>query len=184
LSAEHILTRIAGDNCYVKYDGAYYSVPYRVRKQTLILHVSDERIIICDADGVIIACHDRSARHEYVTDPSHLPPKGQNSSGDVPAAEKYINWACHIGRNTNNLITAILARDKYEERSFKTCMGILQLSKKYGCLRLENACGVALYLGCVSYSGVKRVITNETAFTSCSSVPSDCYGYDQLKFDF
>jgi len=179
-----IAHRKVGDNCFIKYGGPYYySVPYKFCKQNVILHVSKSEIIIYDINGVYLASHKRDGNTKYVIHPSHMPPKHLLFGYPVYDGGKYVEWAEHIGSNTRSVIECLLATVEYEQQAFRTCMAILQLSKKYGNDRLESACKVAKFYGCISFSAIKRLIIRGADSKSLSTETSRYNEYDQLRLD-
>ena len=178
-----IAHRMVGDNCFIKYSGSYYSVPYTFCKQKVIVHVSKSEIIIYDISGVFLASHKRVPNTKYVIDPSHMPPKYKLFGYPVYDGGKYVEWADHIGSNTRCVIECLLASAEYEQRAFRTCMAILQLSKKYGNSRLESACKAAKFYGCISFSAIKRLILRDAHTKSLSTKISRHNEYVQLRLD-
>ena len=177
-----ISTRVVGDNCFIKYSGSYYSVPYTFCKQKVNLHVSKSEIIIYDINGVHLTSHKRGENTKYVIDPSHMPPKYKLFGYPVYDGSKYVEWADHIGSNTRSVIECLLTTAKYEQQAFRTCMAILQLSKKYGNHRLESACEAAKFYGCISFSAIKRLIFRGVDLKSLRTKTTS-NKYVQLRLD-
>jgi len=177
-----ISTRVVGDNCFVKYCGSYYSVPYMFCGQEVILYASESEIVIYGINGVYLTSHKRDGETKYTMEPSHMPPKYKLFGYPVYDGGKYVEWAAHIGDNTRSIIECLLASADYEQLAFKTCMAILQLSKKYGNYRLESACKAAKILGCISCHAIKKLITQDT---QSKAVPTKAIynDYIQLPLD-
>ena len=74
---------------------------------------------------------------------------------------RYRNWAKKIGPQTYAVVDAMLTTHVIEEQAYKSCMGLLQLSKKYGSERLESACTRAAELGGFQYTTVKNILKND-----------------------
>lgn len=182
-SVYDISIRVAGDNCFVMYDGSYYSVPYKFCKQKVILHISESEIVIYDMYGLWLTTHKRDRDTKYTTDPSHMPPKYELFGYQVYDGAKYIQWAAHIGGNTRSVIECLLASAEYEQQAFKTCMAILQLSKKFGNYRLESACRSAKLLGCISFFAIKKLILQVADPKALSSKTSLSNKHVQLCLD-
>lgn len=47
---------------------------------------------------------------------------------------------------------------KIPEQSFRSCLGILRMSKTYGNERLENAAIRALYIGAIRYKNIESIL--------------------------
>lgn len=61
-------------NCHIKFNGIYYSVPYRHVGQSVIVKRMNDHIEICTADNQLICTHNRpiGERQLYVTQEDHL----------------------------------------------------------------------------------------------------------------
>jgi hypothetical protein len=72
--------------------------------------------------------------------------------------DKLISWATSIGKSTQQMITHIIDTRSHPDQARKSCMGILQMSKKVGRDRLENACQRALYYASYGYRVIKSIL--------------------------
>ncbi len=72
--------------------------------------------------------------------------------------DRLISWASSIGENTQKVITDIIDTRSHPDQARKSCMGILQMSKKVGRERLEKACQRALYYGNYGYRVIKLIL--------------------------
>jgi hypothetical protein len=72
----------------------------------------------------------------------------------------YRRWANSIGSYAYQVIDCILTSVSFEEQAYKSCMGLLQLSKKHGNEALEAACCKALDLNSITYTTVKNILSN------------------------
>ena len=59
---------------------------------------------------------------------------------------------------TARVVGAILARQPHPEHGYRACLGLLSLSRRYDCPRLEAASRRALTSGAVSYRAVKSIL--------------------------
>jgi len=159
-----IVTRSVGDNYHVEYDGFHYSVPYTLHKERVVLRATGSTIEIIDKNYLRVASHLRryaTSQGRYVSNISHMPSNHQAvyQSRQFDGT-RYRSWAGNIGENTFFIIDTLLSSCKIEEQGYKSCMGVLQLGKKYGGTRLEAACRRARVLGSHTYSTVKTILTN------------------------
>lgn len=166
-TADMVFRRVP-DNYHVEYDGFYYSVPYTLYRQKVMLRATTSVIEIFDKDRVRVASHTR--RHSgsrYATDPAHMPEKHRVywESRQFNGV-KYRSWAASIGDNTHIVIDRMLTSQDVEEQAYKACMGIMQMSKKYGDKRLDNACARALELHSCSYTTISNILKNGTDLAS------------------
>ena len=134
----------------------YYSVPY-----ALIHEVIDARVsaatVECFHRGQRVAAHrrdDTPGRH--TTTPAHMPKAHQHHLEWTPS--RLIHWAETIGPQTAALVTAILADRPHPEQGYRSCLGLLRLSRRDGAARLEAACARALTVGVRSYRHVDSIL--------------------------
>ena len=161
--ADVVLRRV-GDNYHVEYGGFYYSVPYTLHREQVILRATSAMIEVLDKNRVRVASHQRrysSSESRYSTDVAHMP---QNHQAVYVARQfdsaRYRGWAANIGENTYFIIDNLLTGGTVEEQGYRSCMGVLQLSKKYGDARLEAACKRARTLGSYTYGTVSAILKN------------------------
>jgi transposase len=74
--------------------------------------------------------------------------------------ERILREAVAIGDDTAALIEVILRSRPHPEQGFRSCIGILGLSKRYGAERVDAACARALVLGTRSYGSVSAILKN------------------------
>ena len=172
-----VVKRKVGDNYHLEYDGFYYSVPYTMHGNDLILRTTATTIEVIDKDRIRVGSHVRrysAAYGRYVTKDEHMPPNHrvvhQQRQFD---GKRYRSWAGHIGESTSFIIDSLLTSGAAEEQGFKSCMGVLQFSRTYGEERLEAACRRARELGSHTYTTVKKILKNglESATTGMRATP-------------
>ena len=151
------------ENYHVEYKGFYYSVPYRLFQQKVSIRATGKTIEIFDANDMRVATHPRRySGRRYVTDLSHMPENHRVVHlQNMYDGDHYRSWASNIGSNTRQVIDHLLD-DAFvcEEQGYRSCMGVLQFSKTYGNVRLENSCARALSLGDPSYRTVRNILKN------------------------
>ena len=67
-------------------------------------------------------------------------------------------WGATIGPATAALISAILASRPHPEQGYRSCLGLLRLSRQYSGGRLEAACARALAIRALSYKSVQSIL--------------------------
>jgi hypothetical protein len=107
--------------------------------------------------GKRIATHPRSFIENKASTVIEHRPKSHQQYGEWPP-ERIINWALTIGPSVAALMETIMARQKYPELGYRSCMGILRLAKKFPESRLEAACNRALAIRGLSYKSVKSIL--------------------------
>jgi len=143
---------------YLAEDKHYYSVPYQHRGKKVDIIASEATVEIFYSH-LRIAFHKRDrSLNKYTTSEEHMPSKHLWVAKWSP--ERFIKWASETGVFTKEIIETILDKCSHPEQGFKVCMGILNLYKKYGSVRVEKACKRALYFQHYSFQGVKKILEN------------------------
>ena len=91
-----------------------------------------------------------------MTDPKHLPEKYREMS--EWNASFFIKKAMTIGPNTVKVIEHVLKSRDLEVQTYRLCIGILNFTKKYSKLALEDCCKAAIETNHISYTFIKNSI--------------------------
>lgn len=129
-------------NYHVAFGGAWYSVPFQyVKRAVAVVATPGSVSVMCD--GKRIAIHERALRKgDYRTNPNHMP--GARRDYAEWNGGRFRKWAAEIGGSTEKAVDAILSSRKVEQRSCRSCRGVLGLAKAHGKDLLEEACAKAL----------------------------------------
>jgi transposase len=107
--------------------------------------------------GQRIAAHERSSlAGGYTTLDVHMPAAHLAHRDWTP--QRLIDWGLSIGVATGGLIQKLLEQFKHPEHGYRSSLGLLSVSKRYGKDRLEAACALALTLGTCKYRHVKDIL--------------------------
>ena len=71
---------------------------------------------------------------------------------------RIISWAEKTGPATAQLTQGILESRPHPEQGFRSCLGILRLSDRYGADRVEAACQRALAVRAFSYRSLESIL--------------------------
>ncbi len=155
----------------------YYSVPYQFIGKEIALRFTAERLE-CWYQGKQIALHVRSFRKgSHTTLPEHMPKAHRKHMEWTPG--RFLNWAVQIGTATTRLVKYLLECKPHPEQGYRSCLGLLNLSKRFGEARLEKACEKAWQLGAKTRRSVDSILkhnlenvstSNEKITVSASSV--------------
>ncbi|MBA2684051.1 MAG: IS21 family transposase [Gemmatimonadaceae bacterium] len=141
---------------HVEYDHHFYSVPCTLLRESVDVRATAMTVELY-LRGERIASHVRSShRGHHTTTASHMPKSHQAHAEWTPS--RILSWAATVGPETAKLAEAILASRPHPEQGYRSCLGILRLSKKYGSERLEIACGRAMAVGARSYRHVESIL--------------------------
>ena len=141
---------------HVEFDRHYYSVPSTLLRQEVEIRATVTTIEIY-LRSERIASHPRSAvRGQHTTTAAHMPKAHQAHAEWTPT--RLLAWAATVGPETVKLSEAIFAARPHPEQGYRSCLGIMRLSKKYGIERVEAACARALGVGARSYRHVESIL--------------------------
>ena len=139
-------------------DGRFYSVPYAyAHKQVTVAYTI--RTVEIYYDNQRIAFHKRVFVPGYSTAAEHRPAHHRFYLDWTP--ERIISWAGDVSIHTKSLVTTILERATYPDQAYRSCIGIINLSKKYPIERLDRAARMATAEGACSYQAVKKILEKE-----------------------
>jgi len=133
-----------------------YSVPHELARRQLDARITAHTVEVFH-QGQRVASHPRSlVRGACTTTSEHMPRSHQAHSEWTPA--RFLFWANGIGPNTHRLVDHLLASKPHPEQGYRSCLGLLSLSKSYGPSRLEAACARALALGSPTRRSVEGML--------------------------
>ncbi len=137
-------------------DKHYYSVPHQhIGKKVKVLYTNHRVEVYYNYQR--IASHTRiKSPHNYTTDKDHLASTHRFVSDWTP--EKFLSWAESIDEYVRVYIYAILNKKEHVEQAYKSCVGILALGKRYGDVRLINACKRAIEFDMYSYKSIEMIL--------------------------
>ncbi len=152
-------------DCHVELCGHYYSAPYALLQQLVELRYTDSTVEILH-EGKRVALHRRGQqRGRHTTVAEHLPPGQQEHLRW--SAERLLEWARTVGPMTQALCDRILQSKAHPEQGYRSCLGLLRLSRRYGKERLEAACQRALWTGAAYYRSVKNMLEHNLDREPC-----------------
>ncbi len=142
-------------DCYVVFNQAFYSVPFRLVGQAVQVRGGAADVRIYTADWQLVATHQRATTAgERLTHLDHLPPT--HRPGLLIGREMALDRATVIGSATQQVVRSLLA-DSVVDR-LRTVGRILQLAERVGTVRLEAACARAIRYDAVSHQAIKAIL--------------------------
>lgn len=137
--------RVHSLDYHVEVDGHYYSCPYQIKGQPVLVRMT-AYVIECFFKGRRVAAHARShVRGKQTTLPEHMPEAHKRHAQWSPG--RLEAWAAKIGVGTHQVIKRNLESRPHPEQSYRVCLGLMNLAKTFGEQRLEAACRRALSSG-------------------------------------
>lgn len=168
------VTRIP-NNYHCEYRNFYYSVPYKYYNQPAEMHIYAKKIEIFVEGDVLIASHTRRfSGRRYVTNPEHMPEHHRA----VFEFRKYDGHyyrarAASAGTSVYKFVDGLLTSVPCEEQAYRSCTAVLNFCRKYGDLRVDNACRKAIELHAVNYSTLMNILKNGQDLVSAGATGTD-----------
>ncbi len=151
--------KVAKNNhIYLSQDKHYYSVPYSfIGEKAKVIYTRSLVNIYCR--GKQIAVHPRGFKKGgYTTKKEHLCSHHQFYKDRSPS--HYLQRASAHSELLYCFMEALFKQNKHPEQLYKTCDGILNLSRKAGGEVFNSACKIALEHQNYSYMFLKRLVEN------------------------
>jgi transposase len=142
-------------DCYVNFEEAYYSAPFRLIGQKLRVRGGARDVRIYTLDYHLEATHSRAEQPgERKTNLNHLPP--EKVPGLVRNRDQVQETADEIGAATSEVVSRLLD-DSVVDR-LHSAGRLIRLQERFGSDRLEAACVRALHFDDPMYKTVKRIL--------------------------
>jgi transposase len=142
-------------DCYLVFEQAYYSAPFRLVGQQLWVRGGVQLVQIYTSDYQLVATHPRAQKAgRRLTNLDHLPP--EKVPGVTLTRDGCRLQASNIGPATAQVVAALL--DHRPEDRLRTAGRLLGLGKRFAPPRLEAACARALRFDDPSYMTIKRIL--------------------------
>jgi transposase len=144
-----------GRDCYVHFDLAYYSVPFRLVEQQGWVRGGTHEVQVYTSDYKLQATHPRAQQPgRRSTHLDHLPP--YKVPGLTITRDTCRQQAAKIGPSTQEVVDRLL--DHRPEDRLRTAGRLLRLGKRFDPGRLEAACARALRFDDPTYVTIKRIL--------------------------
>jgi transposase len=154
---------------HLEVDGHFYSVPHRLVRQPVDVRLTTATVEILHK-GERVASHRRSShKGSFTTLPDHMPHAHRQHMEWTPG--RFLNWALTIGPHTCALVQHLLEHKPHPEQGYRSCLGLLNLVKRYGPARLEAACQRALTLHAPTRRSVASILEHGLDHLPLSSPP-------------
>jgi len=163
---------------HVEFEKHFYSVPHPLIHQEVDLRVTEHLVeVFHKGKGVATHLHSSKAGG-YTTLREHMPPNHQFLN--KIDTKQLLSWAEKVGPQTHEFINATLKSRSFPEQAYRSCLGILNLAKKYPSSRLEQACQAALESKSLSYKAVKDEL-EWLAKQETPSIPEALPAHDNIR---
>ncbi|MGH7317576.1 MAG: Mu transposase domain-containing protein, partial [Candidatus Rokuibacteriota bacterium] len=141
---------------HIEADHHYYSVPHQLAREEVDVRISATTVEVFRR-GRRVASHLRSwKRGGFTTAREHMPEAHRRHLEWTPT--RIVRWAEGTGPKTAAFVQAVIASRPHPEQGYRSCLGLLRLSRRDGAARLEAACARALTVGVRSYRHVDSIL--------------------------
>ena len=156
-------------DCYLVFEQAYYSAPFRLVGQQLWVRGGTQQVQIYTSDYQLVATHPHARQPgQRLTNLDHLPP--QKVPGVILTRDSCRLQASRMGPATTRVVDALL-NHRPEDR-LRTAGRLLGLGERFSPPRLEAACARALRFDDPSYTTIKRILEQGLDAEECPSLQS------------
>ena len=144
---------------HIELNGFYYSTPAKHIGASVEVRLAGDALEIY-RDGMRIAVHPRTPPEgkRASTLAEHMPPGHRGIMRRT--AEDYLEKAERCGANCRQVTEAVLGSFPHPEMGFRSCQGILRLTRRYGHRRMEQACMRSLEIGSPRYRTISNMLAN------------------------
>jgi len=143
---------------HIEVDNHLYSVPFQLLRERLDVRLTATTVEVLHR-GERVAAHARSfVRGQPSTLKEHMPPSHRAYAEWSPS--RFIQWAGKTGAATAQLVEKILLSRTYPEQSYRSCMGIMRLTRHYEPSRVEAAARRALEYNTCTYKSVCSILAS------------------------
>jgi len=158
-------------DCHLRFEKSIYSAPFRLAGQELWIKATDTTVKVYH-DLEMVAIHPRLRKPgTRSTVDDHLPPEA--IAFKIRDPQWCLRQAESVGIDCLRLVRALLDNGVLD--NLRAAQGVIGLIRKYGPVRLENACRRALFFDNVKYRSVKSILEqglDQTALPDDSDRPS------------
>ena len=144
-----------GVDYHIEYHKHFYSVPHPLVGKQLEVQASSGMVQIYNLDKLITS-HPRQYHVGFTTNPVHMPENHRAHASWTPG--RLLNWGAKIGPNTRNMVQQLIDTKAHPEQAYRACLGLLNLNKHYGDVRLENACRLGLEEGLRTVKNIRNLL--------------------------
>jgi transposase len=158
---------------HVSFEDHFYSVPYTMVGEWFWCRATHHTVELYHK-GKRITSHVRSfVKYGYSTHPEHRPASHRAHLEWTPS--RLIDWGKTIGPHTAAMVEHVIRSRPHPEQGYRSALGLLRLSNRFGTGRLELACERAIAIGSAGYRTVKTLLKRrmESASLADHAEPPD-----------
>ena len=166
------------NHIYLSENSHYYSVPYRLIGLKMKVLYTRSMVYIYHG-GEQVAVHIRSFKPGYTSTSDHLCSQHRHHRDRSP--DYYKKLASFHSETLCRLFGYIFSQDRYPEQLYKTCDGLLALSKKSDAENFRLACQMAIDYEVYTYSFIKNILENNMAGQYREPIPKKLPAHKNVR---
>ena len=153
-----VVTKSVNVDYHICVNDHYYSVPWKLRKKSskVTVRVTAGTIEILQNNQRVCSHLRNDKKYAYTTVADHMPSNHRAHHEWTPG--RMISWGRKIGPNCSGVMEGIFKGALHPEQGYRQCLGILRLERRFGQVRLENACEIANTNSLFRYKHVKSIL--------------------------
>ena len=155
---------------HVAFEGHYYSVPHTLVGQEVRIRATERMLTIFHRSQQVAIHPLSSIQGRFSTSADHMPSHHRfvlNADSDW-----FLREAAKIGPQTAAYMTAVLRSRPFPQQAFRTCLGVLDLARKYLPAHLETACQRLLPGKLLTYKDLKSELEHLTRDLPVQPLPA------------
>jgi len=166
---------------HIEIDGHFYSVPYNLIRKEVDVHIKGNSLSVFYQGKRVVThpCSPVKGKHTTLTE--HMPSSHKQYLNWNPG--KFINWANEIGPQTAQVVQALPNKPQHPEQGYRSCFGVLSLSKRYSDERLGAACLRANNIGAPFRKNIESILKNglDKIDSKCQQAVSKTLEHDNVR---
>jgi transposase len=143
---------------HVVVDKHFYSVPHRLVQQKIDVRLTETTVELFH-QGKRVAAHARSRQPGSATTLEEHRPKSHQKHLQW-TKERMLAWAETIGPHCRRAVGQILEAFPHPEQGYRSCLGLIRVSRGAGAARMDAACRRALHFGTCTYRSIQSILQN------------------------
>lgn len=167
---------------HIEFERHYYSVPHSLVGESVELKCK-EKIVEIYHNNTLIAVHSRDrTAGKHTTKKEHMPQSHEFMSSW--SAERLINWGKKVGPQTTKQIELKISSKSHPEQSYRSCLGLLSMAKKYGNERIETVCAMVNVYGATPLGKIKRILEIHADKLAQHNVQRPAINHTNIRGDY
>ncbi len=141
---------------HVEFESSYYSVPHALIHQAVELRITRRTVEVLAKEKRVASHSSSSRKGHYATLAEHMPAAHRAHGEWSPG--KLQTWAASVWPSTAELVKRLLMEKRHPEQGYRSCLGLIRLTRNHGQTRMEAACERALAVGAHRYRSVASIL--------------------------